>query len=162
MKLGKRQKINECIQRVQMGAKKLGVELDIKEETFIDDDHLNCVWYDGELCSFHRNGYTLSVEVCGDVVIYGKVNGEEFSYINRSGSGAMTPTAPDGLRNAVRNDAELCAAWEKGDIAFSANNWIEVFTMKPDGSLDAKTEIPTTDNVLEACSNVLTWMEILK
>ena len=42
-----RKKINAAFAKMKEEAKQLGVELLTDPETFIDDDHLYCVWYGG-------------------------------------------------------------------------------------------------------------------
>lgn len=102
-----RKNINAAFAKMQQEAKQLGVELLTKPEVFIDDDHLCCVWYGGDIGRFKYQGYTVALEVHGDVVICGVVDGKDFEYTNRLNNGAMSMAASDHLRTAFKSDAEL-------------------------------------------------------
>lgn len=81
-----RKNINAAFAKMKEEAKQFGVELLTDPETFIDDDHLCCVWYGGDIGRFKYQGYTVSLEVHGDVVICGVVDGEDFEYTTSSAS----------------------------------------------------------------------------
>ena len=128
-----RKNINAAFAKMQQEAKQLGVELLTKPEVFIDDDHLCCVWYGGYIGGFMYKDYTVALEVHGDVVICGVVDGKDFEYTNRLNNGAMSMAASDHLRTAFKSDAELDKAIEDERIEYTANNWIEVFVQGPNG-----------------------------
>ena len=107
-----RKNINAAFAKMQQEAKQLGVELLTKPEVFIDDDHLCCVWYGGYIGGFMYKDYTVALEVHGDVVICGVVDGKDFEYTNRLNNGAMSMAASDHLRTAFKSDAELDKAIE--------------------------------------------------
>lgn len=121
-----RKNINAAFAKMQQEAKQLGVVLLTKPEVFIDDDHLCCVWYGGYIGGFMYKDYTVALEVHGDVVICGVVDGKDFEYTNRLNNGAMSMAASDHLRTAFKSDAELDKAIEDERIEYTANNWIEV------------------------------------
>ena len=80
----KRNVINRGFEAMKAEAKKLGVTILTNPETFIDDDHLDCVWYGGYIGGFEYKGYKLAIEVHGEVVICGIVNGSVSSTITPS------------------------------------------------------------------------------
>ena len=84
-----RQKISRRCRKLRREAAAFGAELLTDEKTFIDDEHLDCVWYGGYIGGLRYKGYEVSIEVYGDVDIYGFVNGADFQYRNRSNTGAM-------------------------------------------------------------------------
>ena len=148
--------------QMEASAKELGVELLTKPDTFIDDDHLDCVWYGGYIGGLKYKGYELSLEVHGEVVICGVVNGEDFEYVNRLNTGAMNMAASDHLRTAFKSDAELNEAIQNESIELTANNWIEAFVQDPSGYWSEGVVVDETDNVLDACSDVSGWVSWLK
>ena len=62
-------RIQKVLAESREKAAELGVELHVDEDTFIDDDHLDTVWYGGELGWLKYAGYEVHFEVIGDVVI---------------------------------------------------------------------------------------------
>lgn len=50
--------------------KKLGVEIKITQ--LIDKDHLDCVWYGGEVGRIKYKGYSIVISAYGDIQIFGK------------------------------------------------------------------------------------------
>lgn len=157
-----RKNINAAFAKMKEEAKQFGVELLTDPETFIDDDHLCCVWYGGDIGRFKYQGYTVSLEVHGDVVICGVVDGEDFEYTNRLNNGAMSMAASDHLRTAFKSDAELDKAIEDESIEYTANNWIEVFVQYPSGYWSEGMVVDETDNVLDACGDIPAWIKWLK
>ena len=158
----KRTVIEQKSKKMEVEAKRLGVILLTKPETFIDDDHLDCTWYGGYIGGFQYSGYEVSFEVQGDVCITGEVNGNDFSYTNRSNSGAMATHASDTLRTTFKSDDELMEAVQDGDIEYENNNWIEAFVKKPDGSWSTSSEVAEDDNVLDVCADISCWLDWLK
>lgn len=157
-----RKNINAAFAKMQQEAKQLGVELLTKPEVFIDDDHLCCVWYGGYIGGFMYKDYTVALEVHGDVVICGVVDGKDFEYTNRLNNGAMSMAASDHLRTAFKSDAELDKAIEDERIEYTANNWIEVFVQGPNGDWSEGMVVDETDNVLDACGDIQAWVKWLE
>ena len=79
-----RHKIERRYRKMQADAKAFGAELLTEESIFIDDDHLDCVWYGGHIGGLRYKGYEVSVEVHGDVEIVGFMNGRDFLYKNNA------------------------------------------------------------------------------
>lgn len=102
-----RHKIERRYRKMQADAKAFGAELLTEESIFIDDDHLDCVWYGGHIGGLRYKGYEVSVEVHGDVEITGFMNGRDFLYKNKQNTGAMNMAASDTLRTTFKSDAEL-------------------------------------------------------
>ena len=162
-----RQKIERRYRKMQADAKAFGAELLTREETFIDDDHLDPVWYGGYIGGLQYKGYELSLEVHGDVEICGFMNGRDFEYVNRLNTGAMSMTASDHLRTTFKSDAELWDAVNAGNdaenkVEFNDNNWVEAFVLYPDGTWSEGIVVDDADNVLDACGGVSEWINWLK
>lgn len=159
-----RQKIERRYRKMQADAKAFGAELLTKEETFIDDDHLDPVWYGGYIGGLKYKGYELSIEVRGDVEITGFMNGCDFLYQNKQNTGAMNLTASDTLRTVFKNDAELwdaISADEEAEnkVSFENNNWIEAFLKDPKGHWHGSSIVDDADDVLDACGGISAWID---
>lgn len=162
-----RQKISRRCRKLRREAAAFGAELLTNEKTFIDDEHLDCVWYGGYIGGLRYKGYEVSIEVCGDVDIYGFVNGADFQYRNRSNTGAMNMTASDSLRTAFKSDYELQEALNAGadahdKIESRGNNWIEAYVRNPDGTWNGDGTVLDYDNVLDACGHISEWIDWLE
>lgn len=162
-----RAKIERRYRKIQADAKAFGAELLTKEETFIDDDHLDPVWYGGYIGGFKYKGYELSLEVHGDVEICGFMDGRDFEYVNRLNTGAMSLTASDHLRTTFKSDAELWDAVNAGagaenKIEFNENSWVEAFVLYPNETWSEGTVVDDADDVLDACSGISAWIEWLE
>lgn len=143
-------------------AKRLGVIPLTKKEIFIDDDHLNCVWYGGYIGGIKYKGYELSIEVNGDVEICGIVNGKDFEYVNRLDIGAMSPNASDHLRTTFASDAAFNEALQYGEIEYGSNNWIETYVSSPSGNWDEGMIADDSDDVLDVCCNISSLVDYLE
>ena len=153
--------IKKAIAKMSADAKRFGVILNVKEDTFYDDDHLDAVWYGGEIGSMTYKGYELHFSVQGEVRITGELHGRPFSYENRENTGALALTASDTLDEAFANDGELKEALDNGDIRYEENNWIELFTKMPDGYWREGVVVDDADSVLEAL-NISEWVDFIQ
>jgi hypothetical protein len=158
----KRTVVEQKFKKMEAEAKRLGVILLTKQETFIDDDHLDCTWYGGYIGGLRYKGYEVSIEVHGDVEITGFMNGRDFLYKNKQNTGAMNMAVSDALRTTFKSDDELVEAVQDGDIEYENNNWIEAFVKKPNGSWSTASEVAEDDNVLDVCADISCWLDWLK
>lgn len=157
----KRTVIEQKFKKMEAEAKRLGVILLTKPETFIDDDHLDCTWYGGYIGGFQYEGYVVSVAAMGDVRVSGEYKGVEVDYVDKNNDGAMSHNSDASLRTAFESDKELYQAVEDGDIEFGNNNWIEVFVKDPSGkSLDSF--VCDDSDVLDACCDISCMLDWLK
>lgn len=161
-----RAKIERRYRKMQADAKAFGAELLTKAETFIDDEHLDPVWYGGYIGGLKYKGYELSLEVHGDVEICGFMNGRDFEYVNRLNTGAMSLTASDHLRMTFKSDAELWDALNADEeaenkVAFENNSWIEAFVKDPKGHWHGSSVVDDADDVLDACGGISGWIDWL-
>lgn len=144
-------------------AKELGLEVLTKEDVFLDDDHLDSVWYGGFIGGFKYKGYTVEISVIGDAYLTGEINGREFLYRNRYNDGAMAVNADSSLRETFSSDAELYAALQENKIWYENGNWIEVTAVDEDGYPFGEYAVDSTDSVLDACCSQLEelveWLE---
>ena len=162
-----RSRIERRFHKMQSDAKALGVELLTEESTFIDDDHLDCVWYGGYIGGLKYKGYEVSIEVHGDVEIVGFMNGQDFLYENRQNTGAMNMAASDTLRTTFQSDSELwnaiyADAEAENKVAFENNSWIEAFVKDPNGHWHGSSVADDADDVLDSCGDILAWVDWLE
>lgn len=133
--------------------------LTVEEETFIDDDHLDCVWYGGEIAVIEYKGVSFEISVHGDVCLDGFYNGQEIYYKNKSNTGAVGTD----LFYQIPDDATLSrllkADWEKENedhLCCENNNWVEIFYGDTNCS-----DVANEDNVLAAIEEALLTIEDL-
>lgn len=149
------QKIKKKIEQLKDLAYVKDAVLIIDERDFIDDDHLDCVWYGGEIATVEYNGMTIEITVNGDVRLEGIYNGQWIDYKNKSNSGAVGTDfyyiVPDDLtyRNLISLDPDDP---HQDHISILDNNWVEMFA-------DNIAEVLDSDNVLEAIEEVLNTIE---
>lgn len=156
----------EDYRKMQADAKAFGAELLTEESIFIDDDHLDCVWYGGHIGGLRYKGYEVSVEVHGDVEITGFMNGHDFLYKNKQNTGAMNMAASDTLRTTFKSDAELWDALNADEeaenkVAFENNSWIEAFVKDPKGHWHGSSVVDDADDALDACGGISGWIDWL-
>lgn len=132
-----RTKIERRYRKMQADAKAFGAELLTEESIFIDDDHLDCVWYGGHIGGLRYKGYEVSVEVHGDVEITGFMNGRDFLYKNKQNTGAMNMAASDTLRTTFKSDSEL---WD----ALNADEEAENILIQPVRHSKGPLQVPDT------------------
>ena len=157
-----REKIHAKLEALKKEAEKYGAELQVMDDDFIDDDHLDCLWYGGCIGSIVYKGYEISIEVHGEVAIYGDPGDEEFcdlTYVNKQGTGAYNMGASDTLRTTFKNDAELRAALHENRLVVENNNWVEFFVLTPDGVWHDGDVID--DDVLDAFDDIGAWIQLL-
>lgn len=161
-----RTKIERRYRKMQADAKAFGAELLTEESIFVDDGHLDCVWYGGYIGGLRYKGYEVSIEVHGDVEITGFMNGRDFLYKNKQNTGAMNMAASDTLRTTFKSDAELWDAINADEdaenkVTVEENNWIEAFVKGPDGCWREPTVVDDADDVLDACGGISAWIDWL-
>ena len=155
-----RAEINRRFEEMKTEAKRLGITLYTRNESFIDDDHLDCVWYGGYIGGFRYEGYVVSVAVMGEVRVSGEHNGIAVDYVDKNNDGAMSYNSDASLRTAFESDKELFEAVKRGDIEFENYNWIEVFVKDPSGKpLDSF--VCDDCNVLESCCDISSMVDWL-
>lgn len=154
-------RIQKVLAESREKAAELGVELHVDKDTFVDDDHLDTVWYGGELGWLKYAGYEVHFEVTGDVFITGTYNGEPFEYRNKNNDGAMSHNADDALRSNFFSDGQFHEAIQNCDIEYENNNWVEAHVKKADGEwIDAVVD--DADDVLDVFSNITAWVDWLE
>lgn len=151
-------------EKLMMEAADAGLILSLDKDIFIDDLHLDCVWYGGYLGSILSpdRKYEIIIEVHGDVRISGTRNGEEFYYRDKNNDGAWM-ASDETLKELFASDAELDAAYKNDEVSYGNNNWIEFFVYGPNRELiQDGTVLDSTDNVLEAFSGLHAWRDVLR
>lgn len=152
--------IREKLAKAYEEAEKLGVTLDVSEDDFIDDEHLDCVWYGGDIGTLTYKGFEISIEVHGEVRLSGEENDpiySGFEYVDKANDGAYG-AGDDSLRTVFASDRELHDA--KDRLYYGDNNWVEFFVKDPAGELHDGDVID--DNVLDAFQDISYWVDMLE
>ena len=153
----KKEKIREKLKQYRDLAAQKGAILNVNEHDFIDDDHLDCVWYGGDIGNVVYKGVIFDISVHGDVCLYGSYKGQEIYYKNKSNSGAIGTDLyyqiPDDKTLYQLSKFDLQEKTEDY-LEWGNNNWVEFFY----GDTGA-SDVADEDNVLEAVGEVLEFIE---
>lgn len=145
------QQFEQRLKEIKEQEQKFGVEIEITD--IIDKDHLDCVWYGGEVGKIKYKGYTIVISAYGDVRIYGKIKGIDVSVVDKGNYGrAYQDLAVEfGVDDEIFY--ELVEGYPdsfKGDennyLELDDNNWFEVDLISPEGEW---IDLCGADNVLE-------------
>lgn len=135
---------------IQRDAALNGVEMDLSPDNIFDLEHLDCFWYGGYVGSLKYKGYTVNIEVHGDVrlTVLDKEHREELLiYNNRDNSGAF---GHDKVLDVIKDDEILHKLCDEGRVVWANNNWVEYRIFDPN---DNEVDLPIYDNVID--NNVL-------
>lgn len=158
-------KIEKClaVRELELDAALEGVELNLDPDDIIDAEHLDCFWYGGQIGTLEYKGYTVSIEVHGEVrltVLDEDMKTESLHYINKNNSGAYEDSE---VKELITDDETLHKLRDEGRAVWSNNNWVEYRIFEPSGE-----EIDTSgwdnvldDNVLEVFADVNYYKEII-
>ena len=129
----------------------------------IDDNHLCHLWYGGECARIKHKRYTALIEAIGDVYAVYAPNGEYKTHIKDKNNAAIFYSE---MKQYIKDDKELLAAIEKGDLILEHNNWWECFIIDPQGNfhdlmwdLDATTLDEAIEEVKENLSKMIKYVE---
>ena len=121
----------------------LGGKLDMHTAAFIDDEHLDSLWFGGYIGTITYGNVTIDVKAVGDVRATLYRNGEEEKFVkDKSNNGIFAEKMVD----LIDNDTELsCLLAEAGEgapdrLELVDGNWFEYFinvSGEPIGDVDA-------------------------
>ena len=98
---------------------------------FIDNDHRSHYWYGGQCAKIEYKGYVASIEAIGDIYAEYAPNGKYKAYVkDKNNAGVFY----NEMSSYLKNDDELYAALENGDLIIEHNNWWECFIIDPQGN----------------------------
>lgn len=147
------QEFETRLARIKRQEDELGVVISIPY--IIDKDHLDCLWYGGDVGTIEYNGFKLVIGAYGDIYCYGKIDGEDFFVKDYSNSGRFYAEI-----GAKVDDKKLHSlfGYKDGDhIEFENNNWFEVNLITPEGVC---VDLSLYDNILD--DNLLACFEDVK
>lgn len=143
-------KIKEVLKSAEEKAKSQGVLLDVYEDDLIDDDHLDCFWYDGWIATARYENFAIHIEVRGDVSMnLLDADGNEVVEYKKTLHGADLASK---LSDVIKDDEELYMLEENGLLHWSNNNWIEYFIEE---RIDAGFQSGIVDSLVYGSNNVL-------
>lgn len=97
----------------------------------IDDKHLSHYWYGGQCAMIEHNGYAASIEAIGDVYAEYAPNGKYETHVkDKNNAGVFY----NEMSSYLKDDADLYAAIQNGDLIIDHNNWWECFITDPQGN----------------------------
>lgn len=147
---------------IQHSAAVNGVKVNLDTDKIIDLDHLNCLWYGGVIGSLEYKGYTVSVEVHGDVnvsVLSEKYDDVLCEYKNKNNSGVQSHE----ILKYIGDDSQLEALASEGRLAWENNNWVEFVVLDKDGNVVDTPMVETVldDNILDAFDDVSFYKNLI-
>lgn len=141
---------DDKLKHIKEQEEKFGVKIEIAQ--LLDKDHLDCIWYGGEVGSIAYKGYSIVISAAGEIRLYGKLNGEEVSFVDKNNCGLYEDLAIDydiddekfyaliyGYPDSFKGD-------ENNYLEFENNNWFEVDLFSPEGEW---IDLGYADNVLD-------------
>ena len=135
---------DQRMREIMAQEEKFGVKINISQ--LIDKDHLDCLWYGGEVGTIKYKGYTIAIGAYGDVRLYGKIKGSWVEVKDKNNAGeaygaiAVEHEIDDDALHALTSDTS-----EYGYLVYENNNWFEVDLISPEGEW---IDLCGSDNVL--------------
>lgn len=118
------------LERIKAQEKKYGVTINITD--LIDKDHLDCLWYGGQVGSIKYEDYLIVIGAYGDVRLHGRINGEEVDVVDKYCTGGAYRELGSRLTDDDLNEL-LYSEDEDNYLEYENNNWFEVDLISPDG-----------------------------
>ena len=129
----------------------------------IDDKHLSHYWYGGQCAKIEHNGYVASIEAIGDVYAEYAPNGEYKTHVKDKNNAGIFYNE---MSYYLKDDKDLYAAIENGDLIIDHNNWWECFIIDPQGNfhdlmwcLDADFLGEAIEEVKEGFDDMIKYIE---
>lgn len=117
----------------------------------MEQDKVDSVWYGGDMVNIQIGHYRVCITAAGE--IRATIKGEV--YVDKNEVGMFNEYLNE---NGIRNDDELQAAIENGDIVFGDNNWFELIIWDE----DTKDYVECYDTVVDLEPNDdFNWVEDL-
>ena len=136
---------------------------EIKITDLIDQNHLNCIWYGGQVGYIVIDGWCVTIEARGDIRIQGKINGEEFDVVDKRNGGAVYEELGHKIDDEILN--RLIQNPDPDNfIEFGNNNWFEFNIETPEGifvDCCGYDNVIDSDNLLECFDDIYYYKEIL-
>ncbi len=161
----KEKRIEKAICKAQEKACVLGAELSLSANDFIDDNHLNCIWYNGIIGTISISGYTVSIEVHGDIsltVLSEDLSKEMDGFSFKNGRVAIEDEA---FTAVIPNDEALQKFSQSGRIIWHNNNWVEYVVLDKDNreiSSFIQDNTVLDDDILAAFDDIGYYIDHIK
>lgn len=157
--------IKRIVRKARKEAERLGATLQLEVSNFIDQKHLNCFWYNGCIGVISFGGYTVSIEVRGDIgisILSEDLSEEIASFSYRNGH---RPIDDDELKELIPDDRALRNMDSVGRIYWSNNNWVEFVIFDENGREVTSPLCDDTvidDDVSEAFDDMAWYIDRIK
>lgn len=154
--------LSKKLAEIKKQEEKYGVEIEISQ--FIDKDHLDCLWYGGEVGTIKlQNGYIITIGAYGDIFLSGYIDGSYIYIKDKSNNGNVYSELGHLL-----DDRELHKLLESdatnNRLVLDNNNWFEVDLISPKGEwIDlCGADNVLEDNLLDCFTDIETYFEYVK
>ena len=161
----KQKEFEKRIKKIKKQEKKYDCIIEFDETYCRDKDHLDCIFYGGEVGCIKYHNYIITIEAIGDVEINGLINGEEFYCRDRQNSGNIYYE----LGNIIDDKKlEELSSYETSDqnnyINYENNNWFEFNLITPNGDwIDmCGYDNILSDNILDCFEDIEWCLECVK
>ena len=129
----------DALAAIMAQEERLGVKIELHP---IDKDHLDCIWYGGDVGTIQYKGYTFVISACGDIRLHGYIKKYgEVDIVDKNNSGR----AYDELGRYL-TDKDLTDLTDDEYLVYDNNNWFEVDLISPEGIF---YDLFDCDNVLD-------------
>lgn len=146
---------NKRLREIKKQEEKYGVKIYFDGSNVRDKDHLNCIWYGGEVGSIDYKGYEIVIGAYGDICIGGIIKGAEFNYKDRNNSGRAFDEFGSNINDKSLKD--LISSQDNNNyLSFENNNWFEVNLIGPCGKWISLCNCDNilSDNILECFEHI--------
>lgn len=115
--------IKELFSNIQRLEEKFNIKINVCKDTFVDDNHLECFWYSGKLGTVNYKNFEISIVAEGNLELYGRYRGKDFSYKGKNDNGEVLEILPKDFNDNVLVD--IFNGIVKGDDGVSDYLFIE-------------------------------------
>lgn len=158
----------ERVAELKLQEKSLDCKMDFDVNSCIDENHLHAYWYGGRVGSItFANGYKVVIIANGELRCEGIVNGCDFSFVDKSGSGKLYDELGGKITDIQLLDL-LGGEQGKGDYLFvGSNSWFEFDIVTPEGKFidvydDLGVDNVLDDNILECFENIESYLDVIE
>lgn len=150
------------LEQIRHQEKTFDIEINISD--IIDKDHLDCIWYGGEVGTIKYKNYTIVIGAYGDIRLSGKINGEDIYVVDKNNGGEVYNSLghlldDDKLKQLL---SPMSEDFDKDNyLEFKDNNWFEVDLISPEGKwIDLSgSDNVLDDNLLDCFTGIETYFE---
>ena len=136
-------------------------DVKIRIKDIIDKDHLNCIWYRGEIGTIKYRDCVILIEARGDISVFGTMNGVAIDIRDKGPYGNRVYDELGSTCTDARLARLLDSLDDNNRLHILNNNWFEFNILTPEGEfIDmGSTDNVLGDNLLECFENIFEYVE---